>query len=269
MNWTKNLPQGIKLSDLSLDECRNFKQFFAEINNIVGPPGFKSARLFLYNMLVYTMCCIQENKFPTLNKCWEQLCPIFATPEYDNEWLVYCWIMCDLPLETGSDKALLDHYIEFMLANSTLSKAKTENLKQFYTAMKSSRLGLYQVISSTSGTTKYQELFTGNIINTIRSVPYYEIGEIFVTRIISYLDASFTVHDSPSYPPEYKDILEDMVSNKLFYISETDDEAQDYEKFMKLAGPYWMSCTHQNQAVEIFNPNHYLTYLTSTKEHVV
>ena len=163
MNWTKNLPQGIKVSDLSFDECRNFKQFFAEINNITGPPGFKSARLFLYNMLAYAICCMKDNKFPALNKCWDQLYPIFATPEYDNEWLVYCWIFCDLPLELGNDKVLLDHYIEFMLASNTLSDAKIENLKQFYKVMRPSRLGLYQVISSTSETTKYQELFTRNI----------------------------------------------------------------------------------------------------------
>ncbi len=30
---------------------------------------------------------------------------------------------------------------------------------------------------------------------------------------------------------------------------------------MKLAGPYWMSCVTQNDAVPILAPDHYLTYL--------
>ena len=34
-----------------------------------------------------------------------------------------------------------------------------------------------------------------------------------------------------------------------------------YEAFMKLAGPYWMSCVTKNQAVPILAPNHYRTYL--------
>jgi hypothetical protein len=34
-----------------------------------------------------------------------------------------------------------------------------------------------------------------------------------------------------------------------------------YEKFMKLAGPYWMSCVTKNEAVPILAPDHCLTYL--------
>jgi hypothetical protein len=34
-----------------------------------------------------------------------------------------------------------------------------------------------------------------------------------------------------------------------------------YEKFMKLAGPYWMSCVTKNDATPILAPDHCLTYL--------
>ena len=34
-----------------------------------------------------------------------------------------------------------------------------------------------------------------------------------------------------------------------------------YGKFMKLAGPYWMSCVTKNDAIPILAPDHYLTYL--------
>ena len=224
---------------------------------------------FRHYMAFYAICCIQEEKFPALNNCWDELYPIFGDDKFDNEWFVFCWICCDFPLEQNSQYTLIDEFTNFTLSNATkLTDSEKEHYKQFHLIMKSSRLGLYQEKLSTSKVTKFQELFTGKVNSTVRSVPEYEAGEIFLTRIISYLGDNFQIHNPRCYPPQYKSQLVRMLENKLFYISETGDDKNDYLKFMKLAGPYWMSCAHPDQNVEILNPDHYLSYYRRVEQHV-
>ncbi len=260
MNWLEILPESLKVQNLTLQECRNFKHFYNVLNREVrGPVGFQRFHKLLLLLLMYGIACVEDKKFPALNNCWNSLSPLFLTPEYDSEWFVHCWIFCDFPLDPKTDKVLLDYFVEDSLGQSDLNRETRQDLIQFQAIMKSSRLGLYQGILSTSKVTKYKELFTNRVISTVRSCPEYESGEIFVARIIYYLGDSFTIHDSRSYPPEYKTMLEDMVENKLFFISETKNLSDDYERFMKLAGPYWMSCTHPGD-VQILDPDEYLRY---------
>lgn len=262
-NWKTILPPGLSVSQLSLEECRRFKQFYDLLNQEVsGPPGFRIFHSFLYHLLFYGLCCLEEKKFPALNQCWEELNPLFGGKEYDNEWLFYCWLFCDFPLNLQDKKTVIDHFGEFIFSQGG-SPDNEEHLRQFCAIMKSSRLGLYQERLSSSKVTKVSELFTCQVINTVRSVPNYESGEIFVTRIVSYLGDAFQIHNAQSYPAEYKEALTDMVERKLFYIAETGHPAQDYAQFMKLAGPYWMSCTHPDQSIPIFSPDHYRTYHTA------
>jgi hypothetical protein len=53
-----------------------------------------------------------------------------------------------------------------------------------------------------------------------------------------------------------------MVLDKIMmYADPLDAPAVQYAKFMKVAGPYWMSCVTKNEALPILAPDHYLTYL--------
>lgn len=263
MSWKSILPKEINFDKLSLEDCRNFKNFYELMesitNDIKGPPGYRIFYQFMHYLLFYGLCCIEEKMFPALNKCWDALAPQFLKSEYDCEWLVHCWVFCDFPLSLNKNDVLLDHFATFLLEQG-LPKDLNEHFCQFYSLMKSSRLGLYQEILSTSKVTKYRELFTNNVISTVRSVPYYEPGEIFLTRIISYLGNSFMIHDSKSYPTEARKTLEEMVRNKMHFISSSKNEVENYERFMKLAGPYWMSCTHTDQSTPILLPDEYTYY---------
>jgi hypothetical protein len=40
-----------------------------------------------------------------------------------------------------------------------------------------------------------------------------------------------------------------------------DGATAQYEAFMKLAGPYWMSCVTKNEDLPTFDPDHYRSYL--------
>lgn len=49
----------------------------------------------------------------------------------------------------------------------------------------------------------------------------------------------------------------------MFYVSDEDAPlVAQYESFMKLAGPYWMSCVTTNDEAPILPPDHYRTYLS-------
>src|SRR5674476_559946 len=50
-----------------------------------------------------------------------------------------------------------------------------------------------------------------------------------------------------------------FMNETIFYYDAANIEKQ-YERFMKFAGPYWMSCVVQDQNCPILEPNHYLKY---------
>ena len=50
----------------------------------------------------------------------------------------------------------------------------------------------------------HRELFTNKSVSTVRSVPYYDSGEIFLTRLVSFLGDTFTIHDSNLFPQNIK-----------------------------------------------------------------
>lgn len=261
MNWKPLLPPWINISNLSLEDCRNFKAFYQLITkNTQGPPGYRLFYPLLHHLLFYGLCCMEENGFLALHKAWDDLSPLFLTSEYDNDWLVFCWLFCDFPLNLDTHETMLDHFTYFILHETDAPKDYREHVRQFSSIMKLSRLGLYEEILSTSKITKYRELISGHVISTVRSVPYYESGEIFLTRIVSYLGDSFAIHDAKSYPAGFKQQIESMVRNKLSLVSSTGDERVDYANFMKLAGPYWMSSSHTGQSIPILSPDHYKNY---------
>ena len=88
----------------------------------------------------------------------------------------------------------------------------------------------------------------------------YESGEIFLTRLVEIGGKIYSFADPKCWPKEYKLQLENMIINKLFYFEASSIEEQ-YEQFMKYAGPYWMSCVIPDQDFPILQPDHYLTYL--------
>jgi len=51
------------------------------------------------------------------------------------------------------------------------------------------------------------------------------------------------VGDPKGFPKEKKAQIRDMVLDKMMiYFDAAETPEATYEKFMKLAGPYWMSC---------------------------
>lgn len=109
---------------------------------------------------------------------------------------------------------------------------------------------------------KFRELLSGKVTEAFPSVEEYGKGEILLARMLAYKDQVLVWGDPKGFPKEKKTQIEDMVLDKIMVYADPQDEPEvQYGKFMKLAGPYWMSCVTKNDAVPILAPDHCLTYL--------
>jgi hypothetical protein len=100
------------------------------------------------------------------------------------------------------------------------------------------------------------------------SIVEYGRGEILLTRTITHGDQGFMFGDPKGFPREAKPQIEDMVLDKLFYFDERPTFEAQFEAFMKLGGPYWMSCVTKNEKTPILAPDHYKTYLDDHVERI-
>jgi hypothetical protein len=252
--WLSTVPAGL-LPQLSLEELRAFKgthEFLTE--PIEGPEGIAyHIRGFRY-LLFFAVVCIAEEKYPPLSRCWKDLDRVFMhAPPFDDDLFVQAWILLDFPFGPKGETAL-DYFEQFLAGSEGGAQ-----FQYFIDEARKSRLGLYQDVMRTKTVSKFRELFTGRAVSTFRSVEEYGRGEILLVRTIEYRGDVFLFGDPKGWPKETKKQLQNMAT-KLFYFKGA-TEVEMYTTFMKLAGPYWMSCVTKDEAVPILDPDHYRTYL--------
>ncbi len=257
--WHAILPGGKTPGAYSLDELRAAKQTHAFLTERTpGPDGVADfVRAYRY-LLLFGVACVAEDKFPPLTRCWKDLHDLFAgDASFSDGVLVESWILMDFPFGPEG-QTVLDYFEQFL--------ADVEGgieLQRFIDEARRSRLGLHQDVMHTKKVAKFRELFTGRVFTALPSINHYGKGEILLVRTMNSGDQVFFFGDPKGFPSESKEAIEDMVSEKLFYF---DDEPTvgAYEKFMKMAGPYWMSCVAKDDNLPILDPDHYLTYLDAT-----
>jgi hypothetical protein len=256
--WFSMLPGGLAPSQYSLDELRSAKQAHAFLNErIDGPEGFgECIRAFRF-LLFFGIACVAENKHPPLTRCWKELEKLFMRDRaFEDGVFVQSWILMDFPFGPSGETAL-DYFEEFLKGVDGADK-----FQPFIDAARPSRLGLHQDVMRTNKGAKFRELLSGKLTEAFPSIEEYGKGEILLARMMAYKDQAFVFGDPKGFPKEKKADIEDMVLDKIMIYSDPEalPEAQ-YEKFMKLAGPYWMSCVTKNDDIPILQPDHYLTYL--------
>ena len=255
--WHALLPGGMKPAAYSLDELRAAKQAHGFLTEkISGPEGIAYfIRSFRY-LLFFGIACVAEDKYPPLTRCWRDLEKLFMhDPAFDDDLFVQSWILFDFPFGSARQTAL-DYFEEFLTQTDV-----GPQLQPFIKEARRSRLGLHQDVMHTKKVAKLRELFTGNVTSAVQSVEEYGKGEILLIRTLAYGDEVFMFGDPKGFPKEAKSQIEEMVEDKLVYFDDGSPTAVQYEAFMKLAGPYWMSCVTKNDAMPILAPDHYLTYL--------
>ena len=255
--WLEAL-KSIKIDpgQLDLKELKAFKDVDRYLNEpIRGTKEWEYLIRCFRFLTAFAMTTIYEKQFPSLSNCWEELEQLFIHEEiFDDEVFVQSWIFCDFPF--GTEKETVVDYFEVFVEKS----GALNNFQYFIDRMRDSRLGLYQEMFSSKKTIQFRELFTSKIIKIANTIPEYESGEIFLTRLVDIGGEIYAFSDPKCWPKEYKSELENMVKAKLFYFESPTIEEQ-YEQFMKYAGPYWMSCVVPDQECPILQPDHYLTYL--------
>lgn len=241
----------------SLDELRSAKQAHEFLTEpIPGPPGIVSyIRGFRY-LLFFGIACVVENKYPPLTWCWRDLDKLFmADPAFDDAMFVQAWILMDFPF--GPQHQIAVDYFEEFLRDIEFGP----RFQEFIDEARRSRLGLHQDVMGTKKVAKFRELFTGRVIEAFPSVEQYGKGEILLVRTMTAGNQVYLFGNPKGFPKEAKAQIEDMIIGKLFYFEDNNAPIAQYEEFMKLAGPYWMSCVTQNDATPILEPDHYQTYL--------
>lgn len=251
--WLRSLP--VDPSTLTWDELRSFKQLDQFLTEPVpGPEGFQYLLRCYKALLAFSAVIYYEQRFPAFNRCFDHIKRTFIDRGYlGDDTFFMTWVLCDFPAERNGRTML--QIVEEQLGQCDLR----ERLRAFFDAMKPSRMGLYEEIGSTTKLMKFRELFTGTVISAIRSVEEFGRGEIFLTRLVEHGGDVHLWGDTKCWPRSYKARLEDMVDLKLVYFDgETDEES--YRQMMKLAGPYWFSCSAPSDDVPLFPPDHQLTY---------
>jgi hypothetical protein len=256
--WISMLPGRLPLSRYSLEELRSAKAAHAFLTEEVnGPEGFGECLRSFRFLLFFGIACVAEDKYPPLTRCWKDLEQLFMhDPAFEDGVFIQSWILTDFPFGPKGETAL-DYFEQFLDGIDDAPK-----FQPFIDAARRSRLGLHQDVMRTKKVAKFRELISGKVTEAFPSIEEYGKGEILLTRMLAYKGQVFCWGDPKGFPREKKKQIEDMVQDKMMVYADPQDPPEvQYEKFMKLAGPYWMSCVTQNEAVPILAPDHYLTYL--------
>jgi hypothetical protein len=255
--WLSILPGNLDPSRFTLDELRAVKAAHAFFTDeIDGPPVFRNYLRAYRFLLFFGIACVVEDKYPALTRCWKDLEKRFmADPAFEDGIFVQSWILMDFPFGPEGETAL-DYFEDFLETSEV-----PPDFQQFINGARQSRLGLYQDTGRTRGAASFRELISDRTISAFPSVEAYGKGEILLTRAIPDGNQVFFWGDPKGFPREVKAQIEAMVLRKLFYFDEEKTPASQFEAFMKLAGPYWMSCVTKNEATPILDPDHYRTYL--------
>lgn len=254
--WHAMLPGGKSPGAYTLHELRAAKQVHAFLTeNVPGPEQFAQyIRAFRY-LMFFGIACVAEDKYPPLTRCWKDLERRFMRdPGFDDGVFVQSWVLIDFPFGPSGETAL-DYFEAFLKGTDAGSQ-----FQPFIDAARKSRLGLHQDVMRTKKVAKFRELLSGKVIEAFPSVDDYGKGEILLIRAMTCGDQVFFFGNPKGFPKEKKEQIEDMVLDKLFDF-EGDDPIAQYEAFMKLAGPYWMSCVCSDADAPVLAPDHYRTYL--------
>lgn len=225
--------------------------------NVPGPAEFAEyIRAFRY-LMFFGLACVAEDKYPPLTRCWKDLERRFMRdPAFDDGVFVQSWVLIDFPFGPTGQTAL-DYFEEFLKGTDACPQ-----FKPFIDEARKSRLGLHQDVMRTKKVGKFRELLSSKVIEAFPSVEEYGKGEILLIRAMTCGDRVFFFGNPKGFPKEKKEQIEDMALDKLFYLSDAmADPIAQYEAFMKLASPYWMSCVCSDHDAPILNPDHYRTYL--------
>jgi hypothetical protein len=260
IEWHAILPGGKAPAACSLEELRAAREVHAFLTEpIDAPDGIADFVLAFRLLLFFGVGCVAEDKYPALTRCWKDLDRRFMSdPAFLEPVFVQAWILMDFPFGPGG-RTVVDCFEEFLAGTEAGAQ-----VRPFIASARASRLGLHQDVLRTRKVARFRELVTGNVIDVLPTVEEYTKGEILLSRAVSYDGKTFFLGDPAGFPREAKRKIERMVLDKLIFLREPGEKRsipEQCDRFMRLAGPYWMSCITKNEDAPILDPDRYLSYL--------
>lgn len=224
---------------------------------VPGPEGVAYYMTGFRYLLRFGIACVVEDKYPPLTRCWKDLERLFlGDEEFDDGLFLTSWILMDFPFGPKRETAL-DYFESFFAGTPAGSQ-----LQPFVDEARRSRLGLHQVAGPGEGDLRTSgTLHRKGHCSLLLSSRARKGGDPAGTNHGPRRSGLCVLHPE-ELSEEAKTQLEDRVLSQLFYF-DNDGETSfaRYEGFMKLAGPYWMSCVTKNADVPFLAPDHYRTYL--------
>jgi hypothetical protein len=217
--WLSMVPGGKVLPTMTLEQLRSVKEVHALLTETFpGPPVIGYAIRSFRFCKMFVIATVVENTVLALTRCWKDLERLFMRDAAFREgYFVPSWILFDFPCDTDR-RTPLDHFETFLD-----SCGKREPCAAFLAALRETRLGLYQEVLRTESSVRYAELLTECVLDVFPSIERGEPGEIVLGRVVELEGRRYFWGDVKAFPAQKREMLEDMVADKLFYFA---DEAE-------------------------------------------
>ena len=257
LNWALLLrnTQVVKLKAI-----REMKAAHAALFRFEGPREIgEFVRLFRLVSL-FAHFAMSEARFPILNRAWADLERFTSHPEAD-EFTATSWMFLDLPV-TDDHRTIAEVFAAEIAPDNP-------DVKRFVDVVRASRHGVYVDAGGTRSSHRLVELITRRRVTLLRGVDA-EPGELFWTRIIEWRGTRFMLGDTRGWPASRREQVTDMLVGRLvtspWQVPGASNEAV-YERFMKMAGPYWLSLVYiRSDDDPVLEPTHIERYLAAAVE---
>ena len=253
----RDLPGGVSPAAFTLEEVRAAKQTYGFLTEVIpGPEGIGYfSRGFRY-LLFFGIACIAEDKCPPLTRCWKDLATLFmGDSAFDDDLLVQSWILMDFPFGPARHTAL-DYFDELLTGTDA-----GPQLQRFIDAARRSRLGLHQDVIRTKKLAKSASCSPATRSRRSRPSTSTARGRSCSPAPWPTATRSSSSETRRASPRRRRSRSKTWSSTSCSTSTKGTATTAQYEAFMKLAGPYWMSCVTKNEDVPVLAPAHYRTYL--------
>jgi hypothetical protein len=251
INWSALLAN-TKVVDLKA--VRDMEKAHRALFEFEGPPVIGQFVMLFRLTGLFGFFAMSEKRFPVLNRAWADLQWILDNPEAD-EFSVASWAFLDLPV-TEDGRTVVEVFGAEIGPNHA-------DVQKFVEVARLSRYGMYVDDGGTGRTHRLVEMFTKKRQTITRGVPA-DPGELFWTRIIDWGGMRFMLGDTRGFPAPNLHKVKDMIKVRLadpLWSTPGATTADAYERFMKLAGPYWFSILYSDDDDDpVLQPDHYLAY---------
>ena len=232
---------------------------------IAGPAHFAEALRCWRFTLAFGMTAVEENQYPALTKCWNDLSKRFRAKTDDDGTIIDSCVFADFKF--GDENKSFAAYLRDKMSG----EAGMEALCDFLQRLDNSRLGLYQVNGVNKDIIKLEESFTKKTLKAANTIDFCGSREIFLVRLVQVGDDQIIFGDPKAWPASHKVTIENMVLDKMLTYcldrkmlkrGEVPSEAKMYLRYMKMAGPYWISVVLDEDAdAEVLPPNFFKRFL--------